>query len=42
MNNQDFQTLILLLLDQASDLKNFLGYLHAIHDSDESSLIEDQ
>lgn len=39
MNNQDFQSLILLLLDQAQDLKNFLGFLHAIHDSDELSIL---
>lgn len=39
MNNQDFQSLILLLLDQANDLKNFLGFLHAIHEIDESSLL---
>ncbi len=39
MNNQDFHSLILLLLDQANDLKNFLGFLHAIHEIDESSLL---
>ena len=35
MDNQDFQSLIVLLLDQASDLKHFLGFLHAIHECDE-------
>ncbi len=35
MDNQDFQSLIVLLLDQASDLKHFLGFLNAIHESDE-------
>ncbi len=35
MNNQDFHSLIVLLLDQANDLKHFLGFLHAIHESDE-------
>jgi hypothetical protein len=40
MNNQDFQSLIMLLLDQAHDLKNFLAFLHAIHDIDGFSLGE--
>lgn len=43
MNLSDLQSLVLILLDQASELKIFISFLHAINEpSDQSSLVDNE